>query len=425
MKTTIFIGLFTTFSLLCCPGQTPDNLVLQGRAFLAARNITNANARFAQAVKLAPAHQTANALYSVTRLLSLPYTQPWQDMMDRMGVALTNRDLYAWSAAPQTDSEGVPVPPNQVGVEDLVAFVSTNLLPELHAAAANLAQITDPNFVLSLASNETTVGEATIDYGDIRLIHAGLSAAKCGIYTLSAHNVSAQLNALYTLYKRGELTAEKVLSTYTNALALENSDSMTAAAGAMREAVTQYLVASEVIRARPTNMIRLFNFDPEMQSDESSFRQTITELRDSLNGPVTLTSISNGVNRVTVDLTKVFAEPAPVRPLLPSFKGNTVLVGTLEDSTFGGAVFGLSDSDIYEALSSGVDLMTQFGPATRLPDGTLEMQLKAVNEAQYVIEVSSDLESWSEWMILQCTNGLVCFQATAGTNRVFYRARNL
>jgi hypothetical protein len=88
------------------------------------------------------------------------------------------------------------------------------------------------------------------------------SAAECGIHTLSAHNVSAQLNALYTLYKRVELTAEKVLSTYTNALALENSRSMTAAAGAMRVAVTQYLVASEVIRARPTNMVRLFNSIP-------------------------------------------------------------------------------------------------------------------------------------------------------------------
>ena len=76
MKTALL--LFPAMFLVCIGsfGQSADNLVLQGRGFLTAKDITNANKRFAAAVATSPNHQMANALYAVSRILSLPYAQP-------------------------------------------------------------------------------------------------------------------------------------------------------------------------------------------------------------------------------------------------------------------------------------------------------------------------------------------------------------
>ena len=262
-------------------GQTADNHILQGRSLLVAKDPAIAHSQFAAAVSAAPNHQTANAFLMASRLLSLPYRQPTQDILDRLGVAQTNRDIYAWTAKFRTNQEGVVVPPNDFSAAEIVAFVRTNILPEVGAALANAAKVTDRNFVLTLSSNETAVGEVTVDYGDVQMIRSCLRAAEMVGLTLNALNLDGQLNALYMLHSRDQLTIERILADYPVLLTFSEPGDSVASRSSFQAAADCYLAASEFIRSRPTNVQRLFNYDPDMASDELEFRTTLVELTNS------------------------------------------------------------------------------------------------------------------------------------------------
>ena len=103
-----------------------------------------------------------------------------QDMMDRLGVALTNRSIYHWTAHLPTDTNGIPVPPNDFNLMEGVAFVRTNFLPEVTAALGNFGKITDTNFVLTLSSNETSMAAVILDFGDIQMLRALLHSVELG-----------------------------------------------------------------------------------------------------------------------------------------------------------------------------------------------------------------------------------------------------
>src|SRR2546428_3341498 len=271
MKRNLLLLLF--WSLGFCTkwsgsAKSADGLVIQGRNYLAVKNLTNANASFSAAVALSPNHQTANAFFAATRLLTLPDRQPAQDMMDRLGVALTNRNIYHWTARLPTDTNGIPVPPNDFNLMEGVAFVRTNFLPEVTAALGNFTKITDTNFVLTLSSNETSMAAVILDFGDIQMLRALLHAVELGCYTINSYNVSIQLNALYSLfYRRSTVTTEGLLAEYPLALTFATTNDFQAARLAFENGVERYLVASEFIRGRPTNITRLFNYEAQKAAD--------------------------------------------------------------------------------------------------------------------------------------------------------------
>ena len=89
--------------------QTADQLVTDGRAFLATRNLTNANAKFAAALAVSPTHETANALYGGTRVLTLPYRPAGSAFLDRLGFSNANRSIYHWKSGVPRDTNHAPV----------------------------------------------------------------------------------------------------------------------------------------------------------------------------------------------------------------------------------------------------------------------------------------------------------------------------
>ena len=150
------------------PAQTADQLVTEGRAFLAQRNLTNANAKFVAAVAASQNHENANALLSVTRLLNLLYLPPAQNFLTRLGVSATGRDVYHWTAFIAKDTNRVPIAPVGVSGAEASPFWHTNALPEIANSLANLARITNTNFLLNLTSNETTTAAVTVDPRAVR-----------------------------------------------------------------------------------------------------------------------------------------------------------------------------------------------------------------------------------------------------------------
>src|SRR5207247_491403 len=109
------------------------------------------------------------------------------------------------------------------------------------------------------------------------------------IYTTYSWNLDAQLSAVRALYTNHHFSLEKLLSDYPNLLTFATTNELNLAKGAFSNAVTCYLAGSQFIRSRPTNTIRMFNFNGSRSEGEARFRSILTDLRTSLtNGPVRL-----------------------------------------------------------------------------------------------------------------------------------------
>lgn len=404
MKTLLRILLVALASVVTAFGQSADNLVLQGREFLAAKNMTNANARFMAAVVAAPNHQSANALYAASRLLSMPYSQPVQDMLDRLGFALTNRNIYKWQSKPASDTNGVPIPPNDFSATEAADFLRTNTLWQIIGAQTNLAKVKDSNFILSLTSNETQVTKLTVDFGDVQMLRALLYAAEYSVYEIACQNLDAQLNALYALYEQDAFDITHLLRTFPTALEFRQTNDLAAARSAFKNSAEQYFIASEIIRKRPTNIVRLFNFDPDAAADELRFRQNLTELVASLTNTVAFSMPTNSPQNLRVHLAKAFDGQTPFRWMLPEFVDQGVLLGTLPDPTFGGVVLGIDASDVYAGVTQGMGISAI--PVFEVP--TLGwIQFHALNGRNYSVQESTDLRHWTQIGMARGTDGQV------------------
>jgi hypothetical protein len=281
MKTRILVSIIAGLFCWSAAAQTADDWVTQGRSYLAAHNITAANTNFAKALTVNPNHQNANALYAITRILVLPSLPPGSNFLTRIGYPTTGRDIYHWTAKPPKDSQGL-LAPNGVNANEFTAQLRTNVLAAIMGAVSNLALVTDTNFSISLTSAETDSTAVTVDYGDLKLIQAGLYGAEYVIYTLNAQNLDAQLTAIRSLYTNRVLNAQRVLANYPQLLTFATTNDLQTARAVFSNAVNAYFRGSFLIRGRPVNQVRLFNYDEVSAQDEADFRLTLQDLKNSL-----------------------------------------------------------------------------------------------------------------------------------------------
>ena len=152
--------------------------------------------------------------------------------------------------------------------------------------------MTDTNFTLLVTCDETTTTDLTLDYGDLLLLRAALQFARYAGYTISSWNLDIQLTSVQALLTNETTTVQNFLSQFPNLFTFSTIADLTAARQAFSNSVALYLSGSEFIRNR-TNVVRLFNYDPAMAQAEADFRTTLSELSQSLNGPVVLTVDTN------------------------------------------------------------------------------------------------------------------------------------
>ena len=393
MKTRILIFLIAGLFYWNASAQTADDWVNQGRSYLAAHDITDANASFAQALVLNPNHQTANALYAATRLLVLSYQPAGSNFLTRIGFPVAGRNIYGWNSKLPEDAKEIPLAPNGVNANEFSAQLRTNVLLSISGAIANLSAITDTNFTVSLTSSETTITGVTVDYGDLKLIQAGLYASEYFIYTVNAQNLDAQLTAFRALYTNGTWSAEQVLSDYPQLFAFSTTNDLQAARAAFTNAANCYMIASTFIRARPPSEVRLFNYDEVSAQSEANFRLTLQDLKNSLvAGPQTLALNPN----LTVDMTTQFSGSTTWRSLLPKFDGNAIELGSLQDLTFGGVISGLTRDEVEGFLSERFVMLPVGSAPTLLSDDSLKIAFTTLSGHYYVLETSTNLVDW-EW----------------------------
>ena len=375
-------------------GQSVDQLVADGRAFLVSHDITNANTKFAAAVITSPTDPTANTFYAATRLITLSRQPLVGAFLDRLGISSTNRDIYHWRTSVPRDTNGVPLAPANMSVSEASDLLHTNILHTIGAASSNLANVKNANFLLALSQKETLAADVTLDYGDVLLLRSLLEFSQYLGYTITAWNFDTQLAEIRSLITQGALTAQELLQDHPQLFTFATTNDLGLARQSFGNAVTLYLSASDFIRNRPTNVTRLFNYDPAMAVSEADFRTTLVDLNESLKSPVVLTIKTN----ITMALGNQFDGLHPLRSFLPEFAGNDIIAGTLPDSTFGGIVQGLPSYQVEKFLGSAKTVpharipaarfLSQFTVPQRLPGGQIKIGVDALDGAFMVVQAS-------------------------------------
>jgi len=403
MKTYVLVCVAVLLLCQCALAQTADDYVNQGQTDLGAHDIVGANASFAHALSLNPSHENANALYAVTRLLVLPYQPAGSNFLTHIGLPTAGRNIYAWSSMPPKDANGLLLAPSGVNANEFTAQLRTNVLLSVSGALNNLSLITDTNFVLNLTSSETTGPAVALDYGDLKIIQAGLYASEYFIYTLNAQNLDAQLTAIRALYTDGNLSASQVLKQYPQLFTFATTNDLQAAQTAFTNAVNCYMKASAFIRNRPPGVVRLFNYDSMSAQEEGDFRLTLQDLENSLVlGPQILAVDYD----LAVDMTPQFSGSTTWRSLLPKFDGNAVELGSLPDETFGGL---------------------PVGRAPRFISGNaLGITFTTLSGNNYVLQASTNLLDWQMTTNFTATDtdSTLLDMPKLGMSKRFYRLRD-
>jgi hypothetical protein len=384
-------------ALLLTLGQTlrSQDWDALGRGYLAVTNLAAANNCFSNAVTVSPGDPTGNVFYAATRLLTWPNRPAGSNFLNHIGVPNAGRSIYNWTAQPPTDTNGVPPPPAGVNASDFPAMLRTNILTELIGAEANLANVTDTSFVLSLTSNETRSVAVTLDYGDIRMLRAMLQASEYASYTAYSWDLNVLLAPQYSLFTNSQFTVERLLADHPTLLTFATTNDLATAKAALLAGVNRYFEASEFIRNRPTNVVRLFNYDPDKAADEANFRQTLTDLTNSLAHAVTLTVYSN----YTVFLGSQFTGTHPPRPFLPVIRDNGFGLGTLPDPTFGGLIYStipeIVEDSVEEFFAKGLSPIPTIAPSPTRAGLQFQFPINTLKNRGYTVEVSTNLHDWT------------------------------
>ena len=317
-----------------------------GTNYLAMSDIVLANFSFSNAVTFSPTNNdTYDFFYAATGLLSLPEEPAGSNFLSRIGFGSAGRDIFNWQAQAPTNAKGhlvIPVTEPPLNADEFTAQLRTNVLPAIIAAQSNLAQITDTNFTVFLTTNETHAGAVTVDWGDVQMLQAMSDAAELFIYTTYSWNLDAQLiTASNLLGTNGSI--EEFLTNYPSLLATTSTNDLSAAQDAFANAINEYFAASQFIRSRSPGETFLFNLSTNDLAKELKFRQVLSNLLASLNGPVVV--FTNSPSNL-VSMQAFFSGNFDLRSYLPEFQGNDFVSNSFPDTTFGGIITGLTETQV-------------------------------------------------------------------------------
>lgn len=328
---TLIVAAWATLA----SAQTADQFIAAGRTNLAQGNWWSANLNFSNAVVVSPTNETANALAATLRLLVLPQTPAGSNFLVALGFPATNRWMphVPEGGLPQ-DTNGYPVFPANYNSTNLIWFFRTNVMAAVDASLTNLAAITHTNFTLTLASNETSITDVTVDYGDVQLLRAELWAVKFLGYTLNENNFGVVVPQVESWLETNGFTIQLLLTLYPNLGNLQSLSDLARSENALSNAIAQYFAASDFIRHRPANATnRLFELDVNDLAREAAFRADLTNALLSLNGP---TEWNTNNYTSTVNAAPWFSGTHSLRSFLPQFDGMAYVNHSLPDYTFGG-----------------------------------------------------------------------------------------
>jgi len=414
--------------------QTADSLVSEARAALSAEDLATARTKLEAALALEASHDNANVLLAVVRLADIVNRPDVQTFLTRLGVGSVGRSVYDWTAKPNEDPGGSLVVPTGVSAGEFAQNWRTNAVPEISAAIANLAQVTDTGFLISLSAAETTAQAVDVDYGDLLVLRAGLQGFIYFSHTMLAHDFNAQLSVLESMADApGGFSIQRLLADHPQLLAYATTADLAAARTAFENLVDQYVTGSAILHARPVGVTRLFNFASNSSQLEQRFRETLQDLKASL---VSATPLRHGEGQYTFFAADHFAPGSFIRSWLPQFRGSRMVLGSMADPTFGGFltgrsvddvegfVFGGSRSALHRNFNlGGIPTVPALGQAQRPSGQPFRFRTRTQIGRGYVVEASSDFRQWNQVDAYVSLDGSVEFNEPPGTTPAlrFYR----
>jgi uncharacterized repeat protein (TIGR03803 family) len=384
MKNLMALWIMASLALVSIAGaQTAELDFSLGINALSVTNLDAANLDFSNAVTLAPTNPTNNVFFAFTRVLTLPDYPTGSNFLTRIGLSASGRNIYHWHPKAETNENGhlaVPLTTPPLDADEFTSQLRMYVLPVLVAAGTNLGQVTATNFTVDLTTNETHEAAVTLDWGDIQMLQAIGDASQLIIYTTYSWNLDAELLTVSNVIAN-DASVESVLTTFPSLLTTAWTGDLPAAQGAFTNAINSYFAASQFIRARPPGEVRLFNLDAKDLAEELHFRQTLSNLLASVNGPVPLTNSPGD----TVSAKAFFSGNFDLRSYLPQFQDNAFVWGSFSDPTFGGVVGGLTEKQL------GKPLLKHFQSVLDVPGTSLSVLYTFTNyDAQSAVIPYSD-----------------------------------
>ena len=338
--------LFVLFFAIGLPShsQTAEVYVLEGRSFLASKNLTNALQRFQQAVKLQPNNETAQALFGATRLLALLERPEVQQLLTRASLSTNGRSCFEWKSAPQFDTNRVPMVNPSMNAMEPFQMLRSLVANEVGLALTNFARINSPQFILTLQDYETGYDLVNVDYADVQLLISGLHFIRSTFLLLGSWDFSVTWSRIRSGWDTDLPPIQQLMSEFTGFLANASPEVRALAKDELNKACLSYLKASPLIRIRnnqPDRLDRLFGFGEDLEAEED-FHQQVVAVRNSLVAPTVFPSDPDE----TLFLAPLFEPVNSPRRFAPKFKGNKLVSGTWPDRSFGGIVKPRSEQDL-------------------------------------------------------------------------------
>lgn len=376
-----------------------DGLVLDGRAFLAARNLTNALQRFQQAVTLQPTNETAQAFLGATRLLTLVERAEFQQLLNRASFTTNGRSLFSWKSEPQFDTNGIPNVDPALNVMEPFQWIRSAMADEIGNALTNLTSIRSPQFLLTLRDSETGSGAMNVDYADVQMLIAGLHLFRSSLLLVGSWDFSVTWSRIRSGIDAELPAIQQLLEEFPGLLGNAAPEIRAQAKTELLEACLAYFQASALIRARNNQLDRLFAFVAEDLEAEDEFYAHVAALRTSLEAPTAIPSIPDEM----VFIAPLFEETNPLRRFVPAFQDNSLVLGSWSDRTFGGITKERSERDLASLVGqltfdiNGRERPAQFAagiPRVQVVPGAVRLTLPAFEGFVFGIERSTNLVTW-------------------------------
>ena len=399
-----------------------DALIATGRAYLEQEDLANAQKSFAAAVAASPDHEVANALLGAVRLMTLPYQPAVKQMLDRLGIPETNRNIYNFSLKLARDTNNIPVIPADINTQEVVDLLRTNVLLELQAVEGNWAKIVSTNFLITLTTNETKQAtNTTVSYADAQALQAALSLFDSLIDLAGTCNWDAPLARLQSLINHQPEDIQQFLAQRPWLLTLIRTNDLPAAKQAMSKAFDLLASSATLLSKRDTN----YNY---LIGEKWTFAVTLAGavsamLKPSLEGMVTPQLLPT----YSLDLSRLFDGSLSPRRFFPAFWHNYMVLGTLPDLTLGNLVLGISRTTWEEFLARYFAAAPHVVAPEWLPGGSFQFHVDSLTARAYALESSPDLIHWSRLGVFSPQDGAIIFSdaRAASLTGHYYRAQEV
>jgi len=375
-------------------GQNAATLIQEGRGLLQQQKLILAQEKFLSAVSASPTNEIAIFFAGTTRLLNLVQEEPVKNFLTRLGIEETNRNIYHWKAGLRSDTNGLYVINENVNLSEVLLVLRTNVLPNLVSIEQNFGAILNTNFLVNLSSNETTLSSVTIDYGDVQITRSFLKFLRFFIHVIETANANVLLGSLRELINGGyEFDFSQFWSTNEHLLTFSSTNELSLAKIALTSAIQNYIQGRSFILKRDPAQTFFFNLDSESRKHEEDFKSTLEDILNSYTGTVSLRVNTN----LAIYAEAVFTGNNTWRSFLPDFRGSSLVLGSIPDTTFGGFIHGITEEDVEGLLVQlpfGKEAIPHLGSPGILPSGRFRLPMHLVPQRGYVLQFSTNLVQW-------------------------------